>query len=360
VYDILNSKEQYFSIQNVLNFTVNEKNKFKVFDTLYKHYENFKINEKPSELDLIINLGKFTPKIEEKHVVGYGKYYIGSDYLYVANESYKGANWTFEVIGIEDQTTVLNIDFNTSGRIFITGHVIDFLIQLKLLQKSFSLVHASGISKNGSATIFSGRGGGGKTSIALESLNHGYDFLGDNYLLVKNNEIFSFPTSLSLFTYNLADIILKKLKTNEKIAISLKNLLYKISGGYAKFFTKINPKRITEITKNSKLDTIFIIQPIEDNKVSLAVKKMDRTKALKKMCHNQMLEFTFFNQYMEIYSYIFPEKNLSKHWNLYFETLNNNISENITFYEVSISGNPNFNEIFQELEDYFISGENEG
>jgi hypothetical protein len=87
---------------------------------------------------------------------------------------------------------------------------------------------------------------------------------------------------------------------------------------------------------------------------------MDRTKALKKMCHNQMLEFTFFNQYMEIYSYIFPEKNLSKHWNLYFETLNNNISENITFYEVSISGNPNFNEIFQELEDYFISGENEG
>lgn len=348
----MNSSEQYFTIQNILNFAVNEKKKFRIFDTLYKHYENFKINDKPSNIDLIINLGKFTPKTEGKYVVGYGKYYVGPDYLYVAKESYKGANWTFEIQGIEDKTTIVNIDFNTSGRIFITGHVIDFLIQLKLLQKSFSLIHASGISENGLSAIFSARGGGGKTSIALESLNHGYDFLGDNYLIVRNDDIFSFPTSLSLFTYNLADVILKKLKTKEKLSISIKNLLYKVTGGYAKFFTKINPKRITDVLPSSKLSTVFIMQPIKGDKEELTVSRMDRKTALKKMCSNQMLEFTFFNQYIEIYSYMFPDKKFSKHWKLYFKALESNISKDIEFYEVSMSGKQDFDKIFQELNHY--------
>ncbi|MDP1551434.1 MAG: hypothetical protein Q8M06_00275 [Methanobacteriaceae archaeon] len=348
----MNDNKQFFSIQNKINFVINEKNKFKIFDTLYKHYENFKTPDKLSDLDLIFNLGKFTPKTEGKYVVGYGKYYIGSDYLYVANESYKGANWSFEILGIEDKTTIVNIDFNTYGRIFITGHVIDFLIHLKLLQKDNPIIHASGISKKESCTIFSARGGGGKTSIALESLNQGYGFLGDNYLIVNQDEIFSFPTSLSLFTYNLADIILKKLKTKEKVSISLKNLLYKISNGYAKFFTKINPFRITEVIPKSNLQNVFILQPNVDKEKKIIVNEIDREIALKKIYYNQMLEFTYFNQYMAIYSYLFPEKNLSKHWDMYFNALKKNISENINFYEVSISGKQNFDEIFHKINDY--------
>ncbi|BDZ71678.1 hypothetical protein [Methanobacterium petrolearium] len=343
--------QRYFSAQGVLNFIVIDNTNLKLFDTFYKHYQNFEVVEMPEKVDLVIKLGNFTPKTEDKYVVGYSKYYIGSDYFHVKKESYKGADWSFEVIGWDKKTTTVNIDFNTSGRIFITGNVIDFLIQWKLLQKSYSLIHASGISKNGKAVIFSARGGGGKTSLALESLNHDYNFLSDNYLMLKNGIIFGFPTSLSLFTYNLSEIILKNLKKTEKLSITFKNFVYKLSRGYAKFFTKINPQRISDLTSHSSLSTVFIIKPIERGENQLIIKKIERERALKKIFYNQMLEFPFFNQYIEIYSYIFPGKKFSKHWDLYLEILDQNLSENINFYEILTDGHYSFDELLKKIDE---------
>lgn len=344
-------KQRYYSAQGIVNFIVIDNANFTMFDTFYKHYQNFEVKEVPQNVDLVIKLGNFNPQTEDKYVVGYGKYYIGSDSFYVKKESYKGANWSFEVIGLDEITTTVNINFNTSGRIFMTGNVIDFLIQWKLLQKSYSLIHASGITKNDQAIIFSARGGGGKTSLAVEALSYDYNFLSDNYLMLKNDQIFGFPTSLSLFTYNLADTIVKKLKKTEKVSISLKNIVYKLTGGYAKFFTKINPQRIGELSKYSSLDTVFIIRPVEHGKNKLVINKIERTTAVKKMLYNQMLEFPFFNQYLEIYSYILPENNFSKHWDLYLETLERNLSDNVSFYEVFTNGYYSFDELLKRLND---------
>jgi len=329
-----------------------DRTKFEIFDTLYTHYKNFEVKNKPEKVDLIFNLGNFKPDIEGKYQVGYGKYYVGEDYFYVKKEEYKGAKWKFEINGINENITEVNIYFNPSGRIFITGNVIDFMIHFKLTNKSYPIIHASGISKNGNGIAFSGRGGSGKTSIAFEFLNNEFDFLGDNYIILNKGNIFSFPTSLSLFTYNLNDMILNKLNFNEKVSINLKNFLYNLSGGYVKFFTKINPKRIHSVLSSSSLDKVFLIQPIENFNKQISIEEMEREMAIKKILYNQMLEFTFFNQYIEIYSFFYPDKKLSKHWDLYKNSISKNLSEEIKFYEISLSSEFNKGEIVDQIKEY--------
>lgn len=346
-------KTKYFTIHGVLNFIIVDKTNFKLFDTLYTHYENFEVKKKPEKIDLIFNLGSFKPDTEGKYEVGYGKYCVAENYFYVKKESYKGANWSFEIEGISKDITTVNIDFNQRGRIFITGNVIDFIIHLKLLDKSHPIIHASGISRNDNGFVFSGRGGSGKTSIAFEFLNHGFDFLGDNYIILNKGNILNFPTSLSLFTYNLNDMVLNKLKLNEKVSINLKNLLYKISGGYAKFFTKVNPEQILDnVLISSKLTDVFLIQPIEDYSDQFSIKEIDRELTIKKILYNQMLEFTFFNQYIEVCSYFYPESQLANHWNIYQDNIRENLPKNIKFYEISISSEYNKKNIINQLKDY--------
>lgn len=346
-------KIKYFSVHGILNFMVCDKTNFKIIDTFYSHYENFKIKNKPKKIHLIFNLGHFKPDIEGKYEVGYGKYYVDENYFYVKKESYKGANWSFEIKGINEEVTEVNIDFNHSGRIFITGNVIDFIIHLKLLNKSCPIIHASAISKDNSGIVFSGRGGSGKTSIAFEFLNNGYDFLADNYIILNNGGIFNFPTSLSLFTYNMNNMVFNRLKLMEKISINLKNLLYKLSGGYAKFFTKVNPKRIlNRVIPSSRLNSVFLIQPVENKRSLFSIKEIERKTAIKKVLYNQMMEFTFFNQYIDIYSFFYPDYQLSKHWEMYKNSVNENLPQNIKFYEISTSFNFNGEKIVDKIKDF--------
>lgn len=345
--------ERYYSVHGIIKFVIIDNTKLRLFDTFYKHYQNFENDEEPNEIDMIINLGSFKPEIEDKYVVAYGKYYVGPDYFYVKKESYKGAEWTFEAIGLEQPTTILNIDFNRSGRLFVTGNVIDFFIHFKLLDKSCPLLHASGINKNNKGTIFSGRGGSGKTSIAFEFLKHKFNFLGDNYLILTQNTIISFPTALSLFSYNLNQFIIDKLNLKEKNSILLKNFIYKASRGHAKFFTKLNPDRIVEnISEFSTLENVFFIKPIENFADQFLIKEIDREKAIKNIVYNQILEFTFFDQYIEIFSFFFPGKRLSKHWELYEKEIDTNLSSELKFNEISLSSTVNVGKIVSKIEKY--------
>jgi hypothetical protein len=66
-------------------------------------------------------------------------------------------------------------------------------------------LHAGTVAKNGKAFVFTGGGGVGKTSIVLNLLKNGYDFLGDDWLIIEGNKAFPFPRRVHIFDYNLKD-----------------------------------------------------------------------------------------------------------------------------------------------------------
>ena len=336
----MSNEMTYFSIHNILNFAIINNVGFfnRAFDNINIHYENFKVEGGLKDYDLVIEIGKFNPNIKNKYVVGNRKYYIGKESLYVHKESYKGAKWRFEVKGINSKKTIVKVDCNPLGRIFITGNVVDFILHLKLLLKGYPIIHASAISKNGKAIAFCARGGGSKTTLALEMVSKGFDFLGDNYVIIHEGKVFSFLTSLSIFTYNLMSVVSEHLNFKERCAMALGDIIFKGTKGYAKFFTKINPKRvIRNITQSSELRIIFLLVPstnISGNQVSIEM--IDRNEAVKRIVYNQMLEFLFFNKYIQEYSFFFPESKFSQHWSIYEQNLIKNLNKDILIYKVEL------------------------
>ncbi len=64
-----------------------------------------------------------------------------------------------------------------------------------LSEHGLQLVHAAAVAHNGRALLLVGKGGSGKSTTALTALEHGLDFLGDDYVVVRAEP----PTVYSLF-----------------------------------------------------------------------------------------------------------------------------------------------------------------
>jgi len=331
-------------IETIYNYNIHDIVKFKVIDragkfrslfgNIKKHYEYFFTNQVLNEPDLIIEIGKFSPQIDNSLISGGGRYYFKQDYLYVPRESYKGATWSFEIIGIDSTQTLVNIDCNLFGKMFVTGNVVDFLIHKKLVDKGYPLLHASAVCNKEKGFIFSSRGGAGKTTIAMEMAQRGFDFLSDNYISVNNGNIVGHPTSLSIFTYNLAPIIAKNMTKKEKLQLTLKRYIYKATGGYAKFFTKINPARIFgNIEASAPISALFVFLPHEG---PVHFEEISRLEAVERLLLNQMLEFPFFNRYITEYSFALCGTSFATHWNKYREVLDDNLPYDIPFVKVYV------------------------
>lgn len=336
----MTNKISYFSIHDILRFVVLDKTGYfnRLFDTLSTHYACLRSDGKVENCDLTFELGEFKPDLENKYVVGDGEYYLDKNYLCVAEESFKSAKWTFEVRGFDGGKTYAKINCNTLGRLFITGNVVDFLIHSAMMEKGYPVIHASSVSGNGSAFAFSSRGGGGKTTIALELVARGFDLIGDNYTIIHDGEVFSFPTALSIFTYNLSPLIVRNLKVRQKVELDIKRTIHKATMGYAKFFTKINPKRVcSNIVSSSKLSAALLLMPHTDiSDEQVLIQRISLDEFAKSILYNQMLEFSLFNKCVNEYSYLFPQADFSLHWQRYETSLKRNLKHDVLYYKVVV------------------------
>jgi hypothetical protein len=67
-------------------------------------------------------------------------------------------------------------------------------------------LHAGAVEKNGKAYVFTGEGGVGKTSLVLNLVRAGYNYLSDDFLIINNVGVaFPFPRRVHIFDYNLND-----------------------------------------------------------------------------------------------------------------------------------------------------------
>ena len=342
-------KTYFLNINNILKIQINNHNpKYKnIFLNIFKHYENF-VTEKLDECDLIINLNKINVN-KDNLTYQNNKIFISEDYLGVINEEYKHAKWSFELHHLEQTPTILNIDYSILGAIFITGDVIDFVIQYKLQQKDSILIHASSVYKETRSITFPSRGGGGKTTMAMKFVNIGFKLLGDNYILLNRTQTESYPTSLSLFSYNLTEAIKQQLTTQEKIRLVFNQAIYTISFGYAKFFLKVNPLKLGEIGKNSSLQNIYVLIP-SMKADTLRVEPMDRADLVNYMVNNQKLEFPLFNEYLDIFSYFNPRSGLSNFWVNYQKILESNLEQR-NQYNVVFIGKQKYDALFNQIRD---------
>ncbi|GAB4315556.1 MAG: hypothetical protein Kow0019_15750 [Methanobacteriaceae archaeon] len=327
---------KYYNIHNIVKFKIITQKRFKWnLKNIYGSFENFEDN-KNDETDFEVHLGNFKPENNNCHILE-NNYYIKDDYFYCKKDRYKFTNWEFEINGIDNDNTVIKISSNFFGYLWMAGFIIEFFIHYKMNRKGYPLIHASALSYNNKGYIFSARGGGGKTTISMNLLSNGFKLLGDNFVVLNKNKVFSYFSPLNIFSYNLVPIINSKLNSRDKLMLKIKNIIYKLSFGFVKIFTKINPKVIlADYTIDSaKITKIFLLLSKNEFKVEM----IDKEELCDYLIFNQMLDSLLFLPYIFEYSYVYPDSFLAKHWNLYKKNLLNNISENIKIYKVELPKN---------------------
>jgi hypothetical protein len=235
--------------------------------------------------------------------------------------------------GIEGGNMTVHISNNHIGSMFISP-LIDFIISYKMNERGYPLVHGSSVSKNNRAYLFPARSGGGKTVTSLYLVEKGFGFLGDNFVVLDKDNVLSFLSPLNIFSYNLAPIIKKNLKLKTEVILNLKHLLYKMTLGYAKIFTKINVRDIFPnlVVDKSKLDSIFLLIPKEE----FSIEKISKDVLINHLVMNQKLETLSFLKYMLEYSYMFPDSNMATHWTRYKDNLRKNISDDRPIYKIEV------------------------
>lgn len=324
--------EKNYNIHNIVKFKMLTNRLSSRMNIEYKNFESDAVDSP----DFIVNLSDFVPSNQDCIILD-NTYFIKEDYFY-CKDSYKLGKWKVELSGLNAKTTTVKIWVNLVGNyaadMFICAFLIDFLIRFKMEQKGYSVVHASAVSKDDHVYLFPSHSGAGKTTTALYFAEIGYDFLGDDFVIIHAGDVINYLTPLNIFSYNLNNVISDHIGKSTKYLLNLKNFIYKSSFGYIKIFTKVNPKDIfpAQIKNRSKLESIYLLA----QKEPFYVERADRTRIINNLLINQIMESGPFFKYLLEYGYVFPKSPLAKYWDLCKSNLERNLGDDINLYSVDI------------------------
>jgi hypothetical protein len=185
-------------MKRVLSYNIHDVIKFQIIlgkrsffeDLVDLKFFGFRVDDvdKP---DIVLNIGKFTPENRGCYLIDH-QYYIK---------------------GMEEGNAEIN--FNTLRMLsFKPSPVFPFLhfllpqaflskvLQHRLALKNCFLLHGAAIGKDGQAILLCGRAGSFKTSLCMDFVRKaGFDFLGDDWVIVREDEILGFPIGLPMFTF---------------------------------------------------------------------------------------------------------------------------------------------------------------
>lgn len=323
------SMERYYSIHDIVTFKVVGR----VSRRMAMEYQNLE-SEGVDHPDFTVYLGNFTAAREDCQLLD-SKYFVKYDYFY-CEDSYKIGRWKLEVSGFESRNIIVRLRTNIVGSIaadmFICAYIIDPLIRFVMNQKGYSAVHAAAVSKDGQAYLFPGQSGVGKTTTITYFTQEGFDFLGDDFVILHNGHVFSWLTPLNIFAYNLSPIIKTNMGASDRVIIELKNVFYQATFGYIKIFSKLNPRDAFPTGGESELGATFFL--VQGEKFDLS--KMDRAELIEHLFINYEMESFPSYRYMLEYTYAFPDSNIAAYWESYKANLKQNLPDNLPVYRVEV------------------------
>ncbi|MDH5769976.1 MAG: hypothetical protein OEZ25_01625 [Candidatus Bathyarchaeota archaeon] len=326
-------RELTYSILDFVSFRVINTQSFlsNLLEDVGVEYENMRKRISDKECDFLVYIGNFQPNLEDCYIME-DRYFLRRDYFFCRNEAYKLARWNVEISSFDGLTPiVLRIETNPFGSMFITS-LINYLVSFELNENGCSLVHASAICKEEGEDgyIFASVSGGGKTLLALNFVEEGFKLLGDNFVNVRNGEIFGFHTPLNIFTYNLSSLIRKKIK---KRSLVPKYLIYRLTGGYWKPFIKLNFRKLfPKLSANkSKISKAFLLVRGQKFKI----RNITETEFVDRLLIAQQIEFNVPSRYISAHSIFFPQSKLAFFWEKFKKNLLENFG-NCTFHEITI------------------------
>lgn len=344
-----------YNLHDILKFKITRDRGYGLRDLINLKFSFFEV-EDVDNLDITLNIGKFTPSNENCYLVDH-KYCIKENYFYCRDSEGK-AEWEVEISGFEEGETIINFNGRLKGfqsfmnPDFIAQNFLLRLIEYKLGRRGHLFAHAAGISKNEQAYVFAGRGGSFKTSLCMDFIRRGgFEFLGDDRVILHKDKVFSFPMGLRVFGF-MCDHLPNEDSWNFSNKVK-----------FAKYLWDNKSKKDSpiEMGKPSKLKRLFFI--VKTNKAAITVREISLKEAVDRLITNNRLE-DFISlggmgvksgphlRYALAYSYIFPDSPVATQ-KKYLEKVLKSIMENIPIPEIEIPNNYDltvFNEFHRFVE----------
>lgn len=303
---------KHYNIHNILTFQIiceDEHDYFPDFNFPLSYFEVEHVN-KPS---IILNIGSFEPNHEGSDIV-FKKCHVKKNYIYCREQ--KGlAIWQVEFIGIEDEITIVNFDWERRAlKAFVAPYnfpqimYLEPLIEYKLAKMGYCLLHAAAISKDGDAILLAGRSGSSKTPLIAYSINElGCSYIGDDKVILKDGFVYSYPRYINLFNYMTKGSYSKELGG---FLEKLKAALFIMSPPWMEKGLSA-PKLEFNINKMTKIKSINLVYKSKDIAVSkMVIPYKNKLGLVVSLVYNNYAELWVNNLLIDCfkaYAYNFPE-----------------------------------------------------
>ena len=282
---------KYFNIHNLVRIKVQTTINLKMQNILahWREFEETPFDNKDADI-LICDYSK-CPVFEQSIVLS-NYYFYSKNYLNIPAEKF-----CFNIINVPF------IIYCDTFRI-----PLNFLIELVLLKKGYSLIHAAAVKYGGKNYLFPAFGGVGKTTTIASMLFDKGQLFGDDMVIIKNQEILSYPMDFSVYPYHLNILRIKdakikhqfrKTRTLDNITNKLVNhnfkaikLLLLILNSLKTPCFNVAPKKIFGencIKERGEIDEIYYLCRIENGRLEITFEKIESNK-LVEICANVLLQ----------------------------------------------------------------------
>lgn len=341
-----------YNIHNVLKIKIVRNRKHDILKNINLPFSYFETDENIDNPDIILNVGAFAPSNNDCYVVEH-KFHIKENYLY-CKDSEGRVKWELEIFGFEEGKTIINFEGTFFGPEFMISDLIPQemllmpMIIYTLSEKGYYLIHAGGVSKDGCAYVFAGRGGSSKTELVMDFVKSGFDYLGDDWVIIHNDKVLPFPKYFSEFVFSL--------KTGCLPTESFSSIMDKIR--YLNYLRK-NPSLDNDalkVSNSSALKVLFFV--VKTNKGEVNIKNINQNKSIRRLISNNKIEmitspsimgkeFGRYYNYMLAYSFVFPDTPIATYWRDSMRNLEE-VLKNVPLYEIEIPSCYN-QEIYNEI-----------
>jgi hypothetical protein len=192
----------------------------------------FHVNNDGVKTKTVINIKLLSDKTEKEslyvdHLAGWN-----NNLIYLYDREGNRVGFDYETIFEKEVNIYVDEKFDCN-KFFV--YVLEPIIRMNLIANNdIVMLHSSAVGTKEGVLVFPAWGGTGKTNLMLELLSEGYDFYGDDLVLInQKGQVFSYLKPLNLFDYNLKAFphikLNKSLRTIfVKVTRNIINNLYKV------------------------------------------------------------------------------------------------------------------------------------
>ncbi|MEN3052321.1 MAG: hypothetical protein ABC606_00790 [Candidatus Methanosuratincola petrocarbonis] len=336
-----------YNLHDIITFQINREKKNDLFPDLNLPFSYFSTNEKLTDPDIILNIGKFRPSNNNCMVID-NKYYVKNNYFYCKDQS-GNASWEVEINGLESDHPIINYN----GKLFSPETImyphllpqdlfLQPLIEFLLFKKGYAYLHAAGVCQNNKCYVLVGRGSSFKTSICMDLLRkENFSLLGDERIMLSHDgRVLSCPIHQKTFNFKTNHLANEEFRSSGRLNVdSIKKYLRFLKEMHNSSTLKTNYM----ISDSADLQSIIFLNRTNFSKIHIRPITLDL--AVSKLVINNMAEKIkghtffwynygqFFLKYMFVYSFVFPESYIAT-YDVQLRYLLSNILSKSKLYEI--------------------------